>query len=191
MFNRSKPQSNPGLFTGFAQRMQGNRLKTLNDKTGWHNLFRQHITTGIDEDLFSVLFSETMGRPNAPVRLLVGMMILKEGHGWSGARLFEESQFNILVMSALGLNNINDEIPAASTYYAFRKALLEYQLNEGRDLVGESDTGCVKGLIYRAFSYGVQQKRNTELPISFYCNNTFLCSSKPLPKKNTVILTQK
>ena len=137
MFNRSKPQSNPGLFTGFAQRMQANRLKAVNDETGWHNLFRQHITTGIDEDLFSVLFSETMGRPNAPLRLIIGMMILKEGHGWSGARLFEESQFNILVMSALGLNNINDEIPSPSTYYAFRKALMEYQMNHGRDLVGE------------------------------------------------------
>ena len=51
--------------------------------------------------------------------------------------MFEECQFNTLVMNALGLSNLNDDIPVASTYYLFRKALYEHQVNKGVDLVGE------------------------------------------------------
>ena len=75
----------------------------------------QHITCKIDEDVFSVLFDREQGRPNACVRRLVSMMILKEGFGWSDAQLFEQCGFNILVMRALGLMNLSDEVPVAST----------------------------------------------------------------------------
>jgi len=34
------------------------------------------------------------------------MMILKEGFGWSDGKLFEECNFNILVMKALGLEPV-------------------------------------------------------------------------------------
>jgi len=145
MFSKSKPESNPGLFSGIAQQMKGKRLENLNDPSAWHNLFKVHITSRINEELFSVLFNDSMGRPNSPVRLLIGMMILKEGHVWSDAHLFEECQFNILVMNALGLSNLNEEIPSPSTYYAFRKTLLEYQVEHGRDLVGECFEALTRG----------------------------------------------
>ncbi len=61
-----------------------------------------------------MLFDETVGRPNAPVRVLVSMMILKEGHGWSDAALYEHCRFNLLVMRALGLLSLSD-VAAAST----------------------------------------------------------------------------
>ncbi len=65
------------------------------------------------------------------------MTILKESSGWSDERLFEKTQFNILAMSAPGMNNASDETPCAATYYNFRKALYEYQLQNWEDLVGE------------------------------------------------------
>ncbi|MEI2421631.1 hypothetical protein V6O07_15250, partial [Arthrospira platensis SPKY2] len=54
-----------------------------NDTSYWHNQFRQEITHLIDESSFKVLFNETMGAPNAPIRILIGMMIMKEAFGWS------------------------------------------------------------------------------------------------------------
>jgi len=47
----------------------------------------------IDESIFSVLFNDTTGAPNAPARTLVGMMILKESFGWSDSQLFEHCHF--------------------------------------------------------------------------------------------------
>ena len=76
-----------------------------------------------------------MGRPNAPIRLLVAMMILKEGFGWSDGKLFEECNFNILVMKALGLSGLNDTIPSESTYYEFKQSLYRHQVEKGADLI--------------------------------------------------------
>ena len=57
------------------------------DPLGWHNQFRQQITNRIDEEIFKPLFNETTGAPNAPIRILVAMMSLKEGMGISDEQL--------------------------------------------------------------------------------------------------------
>jgi len=78
----------------------------LDDPSGWHNLFYTDVVRRIDEGIFSVLFDDKMGRPNASVRELIGMIILQEGNGWSDEQLFEQCRFNVLVMRALGKGNI-------------------------------------------------------------------------------------
>ena len=79
-----------------------------------------------------------MGRPNSSVRMMIGMMIIKEGQGWSDQQLFEECRFNLKVMRALGLTNINDDIPTESTYYEFRKILGAYNKEHEQDLLKET-----------------------------------------------------
>ena len=138
MFRRSAPSSQPDLFSSFESHFKGPKLDRLNDPAAWNNLFYEHITSKVDEDIFRVVFDPDIGRPNAPIRHLVSMMILKEGFGWSDAQLFEQCRFNILVMGALGLVNLTDEVPVESTYYLFKQALYAYQLKTGRDLVGET-----------------------------------------------------
>jgi hypothetical protein len=138
MFRRSAPSSQPDLFSSFESHFKGPKQDQLNDPNTWHNLFYQHITSEVDEEVFGVLFDSNTGRPNAPIRQLVSMMILKEGFGWSDAQLFEQCRFNILVMRALGLMNLSDEVPVESTYYLFKQSLYTYQLKTGQDLVGET-----------------------------------------------------
>ncbi len=138
MYKRSASCSQPDLFSSFESHFKGVKQDRLNDPSAWHNLFCQHVTSEIDEDVFSVLFDPNIGRPNAPIRHLVSMMILKEGFGWSDAQLFEHCRFNILVMRALGLMNLSDDVPAESTYYLFKQALYADQLKRGRDLIGET-----------------------------------------------------
>tara|TARA_B100000315_G_C14545455_1_gene573009 strand:+ start:147 stop:1673 length:1527 start_codon:yes stop_codon:yes gene_type:complete len=144
MFRRSASSSQPDLFSSFESHFKGPKQNQLNDPAAWHNLFYQHITSEIDEDVFSVLFDADIGRPNAPIRHLVSMMILKEGFGWSDAQLFEQCRFNILVMRALGLMNLYDEVPVESTYYLFKQSLYAYQVKMGRDLVGETFSTLTK-----------------------------------------------
>jgi hypothetical protein len=110
-------------------------LKQYSDKGHWHNQFREQIVMGIDESIFGVLFDNDMGAPNASVRILMGMIVLKESFGWSDSELFEHCRFNLLVRSALGLFNINDPLPVESTYYLFRKRIYDYQKQSGIDLV--------------------------------------------------------
>jgi hypothetical protein len=125
MFKKTKePQldvfSSPsGLFSGKSQRM-------YDDKAAWHNQFRQHVTLRIDESIFKPLYCSDNGTPNASVRVLISMMILKEAEGLSDQKLFENCRFNMLTRSAIGLLNANAPIPTDSTYYLFRKRIMDY-----------------------------------------------------------------
>jgi hypothetical protein len=120
-------------------------LKFYNDKGSWHNLFREQVYTRIDENIFSVLYSDSMGAPNASVRVLMSMMILKEGQGWSDAQLFENCRFHSLIRSALGYLNMTDTIPAESTYYLFRKKVVEYERSNGVNLIEVAFASVTKG----------------------------------------------
>lgn len=96
------------------------------DKNAWHNRFYQEVTSRINENLFKPLYCGNNGTPNAPVRVLISMMILKEAEGLSDQKLFENCRFNMLTRSAIGLANADDLVPAGSTYYLFRKRIMDY-----------------------------------------------------------------
>ncbi len=138
MFKPKKSSTDPSLFTGFGQILGNRKMQRIEDKMSWDNIYREQVTNRIDEEIFSVLYSQENGRPNAAIRVLVGMMILKEGFGWSDSELYEACRFNLIVMNALGLTNVNDEVPVESTYYEFKKKLYEYQIETGRSLISEA-----------------------------------------------------
>ena len=135
MFRKTNKEPQVDLFGGVPSILEGGTLKQYNNDNHWHNQFRKYVVSRIDETVFKVLFNETTGAPNASVSLLVGMMILKESFGWSDSQLFEQCRFNLLARSALGLFNLNDTLPAESTYYLLRKRMYEYQNQTGEDLL--------------------------------------------------------
>jgi len=135
MFRESKKENQINMFTSISGMLQGTTYEQYNNSQAWHNMFRVHVVSRIDENLFKTLFNKKMGAPNASIRVLMGMMALKEGFGWSDNELFENCRFNLLVRSALGLLHINDSIPAESTYYLFRKRIHEYNKQNQVDLI--------------------------------------------------------
>ncbi len=134
MFKKTNKDVQLDAFSGVPGMLSNRSFKQYNDARKWHNLFRHQVVNRIDESLFKVLFNESMGAPNAPISVLVGMMILKESFGWSDSQLFEQGRFNLLVRSALGLYNLNEEIPAASTYYLLRNKIHAYNKEHNDDL---------------------------------------------------------
>ncbi len=88
MYKKSTTNKQLDFFGSFDFNLDEKRLKLLNDSTAWFNQFFEHVTKVLDESHFSVLFHSDKGRPNAPIRVLVAMMALKEGFGWSDAQLF-------------------------------------------------------------------------------------------------------
>ena len=47
----------------------------------WAKTFSDRIFPAINEDIFSVLYSSKASRPNTPVNVIVGALILKEALG--------------------------------------------------------------------------------------------------------------
>ncbi len=135
MFKKTNKEPQIEAFTSVTSLLESSAIKLYTEQNHWHNQFREQVLMKIEEGIFSVLFIQNMGAPNAPVRTLVGMMILKESFGWSDSQLFEQCRFNLLVRSALNLFNINDPIPVESTYYLFRKRIYERNKQQGQDLM--------------------------------------------------------
>lgn len=134
MFKNSKNKQ-LDMFKDISRQLSQRKQKMFDSPVSWHNIFFQEVVSQVDESIYAVLYDKKKGRPNAPVRILIGMMILKEGNGWSDEQLFEESRFNLKVMRALGLANIDEDIPVESTYYVFRALLGKYYKDTGNDLL--------------------------------------------------------
>ncbi len=126
MFRKTKePQLN--MFSSPSSLFSGKSQSMYEDKGSWHNQFRQQVTFQIDENSFKPLYCDNNGTPNAPIRVLIAMMILKEAEGLSDQKLFENCRFNMLTRSAIGLVNADDIVPTESTYYLFRKRIVDYE----------------------------------------------------------------
>lgn len=139
MFKRSNTNKQFDMFLSPSGLMCERESREYDDVNSWHNKFYREVTSVVDENIFSVLFSSGKkdgkdGRPNAPVRILVAMTILKEGCGCSDEKLFEECRFNMLYRRALGFLRLDDKCPSIATYYNFRRSLNEYKDKTGTDL---------------------------------------------------------
>ena len=134
MYRPSAKLLQPDLFTSANSLFSGKSLKIHQDHKTWHNVFRTQVTMQIDESLFQALYSDGQGSPNASIRVMIAMMILKESQGISDQQIFEHCRFNMLMRSAIGLINADTPIPTESTYYLFRKKVGEYAKQSGNNL---------------------------------------------------------
>ncbi|NEW85565.1 MAG: transposase [Mariniphaga sp.] len=134
MFKKSSKSVQLNIFTSPKTLFSGNSLKMYEDEHAWHNQFRNQVTMRVDENLFLPLYCEDNGTPNASVRVLIAMMVLKEAEGLSDQKIFENCRFNLLVRSALGLHNADDPLPTESTYYLFRKRIQDYAKKNNENL---------------------------------------------------------
>jgi len=144
------------LFNGIENSLSKRKQKLLKANDSWHNIFFNEFVSQIDESIYSVLYSDNKGRPNSSIRTMIGMMILKEGQGWSDEQLFDECRFNIKMMLALGLPNLNDDVPVESTYYEFRRLLASHLEIEEEDLLKKT---FKKITIQQVSKHGVSGKK--------------------------------
>ena len=137
MFRKSETSSQLDMFTSPEMHLCKRASKKYNDPKAWQNQFYNLITSKIDESPFEVLFPEgkKSGRPNAPVRILAAMSVLKEGFGCSDAELFEKCDFDILTRRALGLESLSDAAPSIDTWYLFRRRICAHQEKTDTDLM--------------------------------------------------------
>lgn len=145
MFKKTSNKSQLGVFSNPNSFLTDRSERFYEENGSWHNLFKTQVTLRIEESLFQSLYSKETGSPNASVRVMVSMMILKEANRWSDSQLFEQCRFNLLVRRALGLINMDDPIPTESTYYLFRKRIVEHERQGNPNLLEETFTAVTKG----------------------------------------------
>ncbi len=135
MFRKNKKHQQSSLFD--SQFLLPPKLRKQM-KASWAHTFYHEVFVRISEEPFAILYSEEDSRPNAPVNVLIGADMLKAGFGWSDAELEENIQFDLLVRYALGMNNLNQEVPVLRTLYNFRRRVREYAQETGINLYQET-----------------------------------------------------
>ena len=133
---KKQPPYQPDMFK--VPHLPSRSEKFLYDPKASHNLFYKNVYCKIPENPFSVLYCEDNGAPNANVRLMVAMRIIKEGGGYSDQEMFQAMRFDILVRKSVGLMSLEDKVPTESTYYNFFGAICEYRSRTGIDLYEEA-----------------------------------------------------
>jgi hypothetical protein len=70
------------------------REKRILDKS-WATQFAERIFPLIEEEKFSVLYSDKASRPNTPVNVIIGALILKELRGQTDDEILESLLFDV------------------------------------------------------------------------------------------------
>ena len=136
MFRKTTREEQLDLFKSPSMTLSRRAEAVYNNPEGWHNQFFRLVTSQIDEEVFRPLFKDVNnGAPNASLRILAAIAVLKEGFGCSDEQMFEKCDFDLLTRAALGLRNIDDICPSIDTYYMFRRRLFAHMENNGEDLM--------------------------------------------------------
>lgn len=86
----------------------------------WAKTFSDKIFPVINEDIFSVLYSNKASRPNTPVNVIVGALILKETLGDSDDELVQALMFDIRYQYALHTTSFEEHPLSDRTLSRFR-----------------------------------------------------------------------
>jgi hypothetical protein len=132
MYRKNTTHQQPALISAIRDLPEKQRERL---EQSWAGTFYREFFCRIDEDLFSVLYSDQPSRPNIPVNVLVGLEALKAGFGWSDEELYEAYLYNLQVRYALGYDRLGEGEFEVRTLYYFRQRLSAYNLKHGLNLL--------------------------------------------------------
>ena len=127
----------------FQQITLNDRMNNLTERerrfldNSWARPFAEKIFPKINEDKFEVLYCNDNGRPNTPVNIIIGSLLLKELTGITDEDLLESIILDIRYQYALHLTSC-EEIPFSDrTISRFRERLYWHEMDTGEDLIKE------------------------------------------------------
>lgn len=101
----------------------------------WAKDFSERIFPLIDEKKFAVLYSDKASRPNTPVNVVIGALILKELLGMTDEEIVESLMFDIRFQYALHTTSFKEQPLSDKTLSRFRSRCYTYEVMTGIDLV--------------------------------------------------------
>lgn len=112
------------------------REKRMLEKS-WAKTFADKVFPAIDENIFSVLYSKKASRPNTPVNVIVGALILKEALNVTDDESVEAMAFDIRYQYALHTTSFEEQPISDRTLSRFRARVLSYETEHDVDLIHE------------------------------------------------------
>ena len=110
----------------------------------WAKPFAEKIFPAIHEEDFVVLYSNKASRPNTPVNVIVGALILKESLGVTDDEMVEGLMFDIRYQYALHTTSFEEQPLSDRTLSRFRARCLAYETETGIDLIHTCITSLAK-----------------------------------------------
>lgn len=92
----------------------------------------------INEENFSVLYSDKASRPNTPVNVIVGGMVLEELMGLTDEEFMDSLLFDIRFQYALHTTSFKEQPVSNRTFSRFRRRCLTYETETGIDLIHDT-----------------------------------------------------
>ena len=106
--------------------------------SSWAETFSKKIFPFIEEDRFSVLYSDNpASRPNYPVNIYFGLLILREIFNQSDEEVLNSLMFDIRYQHALHTTSFQEQPVSKNSLTNFRAAVYKYNQEYGIDLVQE------------------------------------------------------
>jgi hypothetical protein len=161
---------------GHQQISMNDRLNNLTDrerrilKKSWAEVFATRIFPLIGESTFEVLYCDNNGRPNTPVNVVVGSLLLKELIGINDEELVESVLLDIRFQHALHLTSFEDIEYSDRTPSRFRERLYRHELETGKDLLKEEIERLGEEFV-KLLKMHSNIKRMDSLMVSSSCKN--------------------
>ena len=108
----------------------------------WAKVFAEEIFPTIDEERFAVLYSDKASRPNTPVNIIIGALILKELLNLSDDEVVESLMLDFRFRYALHTTSFEEQPLSDKSLTRFRQRCYDYEETTGVDLYH----GCVTEL---------------------------------------------
>lgn len=133
-------------------------------ENSWAKIFADEIFPAIDEERFSVLYSDKSSRPNTPVNIIVGALIIKELFDYSDDEIVENLMLDLHLQYALHTTSFAEQPLSDKSLSRFRNRCYAYETAHSVDLFHD----CVKDLsakIAKLMSLSGRSKRMDSMMI--------------------------
>ncbi len=111
-------------------------------ENSWVKVFAEEIFPAIDEKPFAVLYSDKASRPNTPVNVTVGALIIKELFDYTDDEMVENLMFDPRMQYALHTISFEEQPLSDKTLSRFRKRCDDYETLYNVDLYHD----CIQNL---------------------------------------------
>jgi hypothetical protein len=108
----------------------------------WAKVFAEDVFPSIDESRFSVLYSDKGSRPNTPVNVIVGALLIKELFDLSDDDVVENLLLDPRYQYALHTTSFEEQPLSDKSLTRFRQRCYDYERTHGIDLYHD----CIKDL---------------------------------------------
>lgn len=93
----------------------------------WAKVFADGIFPFIDEKRFSVLYSDRAFRPNVPINVIIGGLIIMKLFDYSDDEIVENLMLDLHLQYALHMTSFEDQLLSDKTFSRFWKRCYDYE----------------------------------------------------------------